>query len=112
MKLIAEWLVKALILLLTTYFIPGFRIDSFTTALIAVIILGLLNIFIKPLLLFLTLPINILTLGLFTFVVNAILLYIVSAVLGGFHIDSFMTAIVAALVIAIISGVFSVVFKV
>lgn len=112
MKLIAQWLVKALILLLTTYFVPGFRVDSFTTALIAVFILSLLNIFIKPLLLFLTLPINILSLGLFTFIVNAILLYIVSAIVPGFRFDSFTTAVVAALVMTILSTLFSLVFKV
>lgn len=112
MKLIAEWLVKALVLLLTTYFVPGFRIDSFTTALLAVVFLGLLNIFIKPLLLFLTLPINILTLGFFTFVVNALLLYIVSIVVSGFQIESFLTAVVAAFVMTILSTLFSLVFKV
>lgn len=112
MKLIANWLVKALILLLTTYFVPGFRIDSLSAALIAVLVLGLFNILIKPLLLFLTLPINILTLGLFTFVVNALLLCLASAVVPGFRIDSFTVAIVAALVIALITGVFSLVFKI
>lgn len=112
MKLVAEWLVKALILLLTTYFVPGFKIDSLVTALIAVLVLGFLNVFIKPLLLFLTLPINILTLGLFTFVVNALLLYLVSLVVPGFHLDSFITAILGALVMAILSGLFSLVFKV
>lgn len=112
MKLLANWLVKALILLLTTYLVPGFKIDSLGAALIAVAILGLLNLFIKPLLLFLTLPINILTLGLFTFVVNALLLYCVSEVVPGFHIASFTTAVMAALVIALITGIFSLVFKI
>lgn len=112
MKLIADWLVKALILLLTTYFVPGFKIDSLLTALFAVLVLGLLNIFIRPILLFLTLPINILTLGLFTFVINAVLLYLVAVVVPGFHLNSFTTAIFGALVIAVLSALFSLVFKV
>lgn len=112
MRTLAIWLVKAAILLLTAYFVPGFRIESFWTALIVVLVIGLLNIFLKPLLLFLTLPINILTLGLFTFVVNAVLLYIATLFVPGFKIDSFVTAIVAAFVIAIINGLFSLVFKV
>lgn len=112
MKALANWLVKALILLLTTYFVPGFTIDSLIVALIAVLVIGLFNIFIKPLLLFLTLPINILTLGLFTFVVNAVLLYLAAQVVPGFHIDSFLTAVVGALVIAVLSGLFALVFEV
>lgn len=111
MRTLASWLVKALILLLTAYFVPGFRIESFWTALIVVLVIGLLNIFLKPLLLFLTLPINILTLGLFTFVVNAVLLYIATVFVPGFRIDSFVTAIVAAFVMAVINGIFSLVFE-
>ncbi len=112
MKIIADLLLRALILLLATKFVPGFHIDSFTTALLAAIVLAILNFFIKPVLILLTLPVNILTLGLFTFVVNAILLYMTSALVSGFRIESFITAIVAALVIAILSGIFSIVFKV
>lgn len=112
MKLLANWLVKALILLLTAYFVPGFKIESFGAALIVVVVLAIFNIFLKPVLLFFTLPINILTLGLFTFVVNAILLYLASTIVVGFHISSFGTAIMAALVIALLSGIFSLIFKV
>ena len=111
MKLLASWLTKALILLLVTYFLPGFTVNSILTALLVVAILAVLNVVIKPILLFLTLPINMLTLGLFTFVVNAFLLYLSSLVVKGFSIDSFLTAILAALIIAIISSVVSLAFK-
>ncbi len=111
MRIIIGWFIRALILLLTTYFVPGFRINSFTTALIAVLLLGLLNVFIKPFLLVLALPANILTLGLFTFVVNAFLLYLVSLILPGFYLNSFKTAIVGALVIAFISLFFVLILR-
>lgn len=111
MKLIAEWLTKALILLLVTYFLPGFTISSFFTALMVVLVLVVFNIIIKPLFLFLTLPINILTLGLFTFVINAFLLYLSSLLVAGLKIDSFFTALLAALIIAILSSVISFAFK-
>ena len=111
MKLVIDWIVKALILLLTTYFIPGFQIDSFISALIVVLILGLLSVFVKPLLLFISLPINFLTLGLFTFVINAVLLYVAAWVVPGFNIDGFLTAVFAALVMAILSALFSLVYN-
>ncbi len=112
MKLVADWLVKAFVLLLTTYFVPGFQITSFTSALIVVLVLALLSVFVKPILLFLTLPINLLTLGLFTFIINAFLLYVAAQFVPGFTIDGFLTAIIAAFVMAIISGLISLVFKV
>ena len=112
MKTIANILVKTLIFLLTAYIVPGFNINSFVTALLVVVVLGVLNIFLKPLLILLTLPINILTLGLFTFVVNAFLLYFASLIVSGFKLESFWSAVVGALVIALLSAVFSAVFKV
>jgi putative membrane protein len=103
MKLLANWLIEALILLLTTYLVPGFRIESLGIALFVVIVLSVLNILVKPLLIILTLPINIITLGLFTFVINALLLMLASSLIRGFHIDSFGTALLAAFVIAVLS---------
>ena len=111
MKLIIELLIKAFVLLVTTRLVPGFNIDSWTTALIVAFILGVLNIFIKPILLFLTLPATILTLGLFMFVVNALLLIIASKLVSGFQIESFGTAIIAAVVITIISSLVNLFIK-
>lgn len=111
MRLIVDILVRALILLLTTYLVPGFVIDSLASALLVVIVLGILNVLVKPILLLLTLPINILTLGLFTFVINALILYLAASFVPGFRVSSFGAALFAALVIAVLSGVFSAVFK-
>jgi len=98
-----HWVITAGALLLTAYLVPGFRVKSFGSALIAALVIGLLNILIRPLLIFLTLPINILTLGLFTFVVNGIILKICAYILKDFDIDSWFSAIVGALVMAILS---------
>ena len=81
------------------YLVPGIAVASFYSALVAALILGLVNILIKPILIILTLPINILTLGLFTFVINAGLLLIVSSIVKGFEIANFSAALMAAIVL-------------
>lgn len=111
MKLLAEWIVRAFVLLAATYFVPGFKIDSYLTALVVALVLGILNVLIKPLLVIFTLPATILTLGLFMFVINAILLLIAAHFVEGFHISSFGTAILAAVVISIIGSILNVIFK-
>jgi len=105
MNWIGELVVRALILLATSYLIPGFHIGSFTTALVVAIVMAVLNFLVKPLLVFLTLPVTILTLGLFLFVINAILLIVASNFVSGFAIDSFGTALLASLVISVFSSI-------
>lgn len=92
-------------LLVIAYLLKGFHVANVTAALVAALVLGIVNVFIKPILLVLTLPLNILTLGLFTFVVNAALLKLVSAVVPGIRIDTWGTAILAAVIMALISVV-------
>lgn len=111
MKLLAEWILRAFILLATTYFVPGFQIDSYLTAFVVALVLGILNVLLKPILVLFTLPATILTLGLFMFVINAVLLIIASKFVAGFHVSSFGTAIIAAIVIAIISSIVNVIFQ-
>ena len=111
MKLIADWIMRALVLLVTAYLVPGFKIESVSTALMVALVLGILNLLIKPLLILLTLPLNILTLGLFTFVINAILLLIASNLVRGFHVNSLFTAIIASIVISIVSAIISSIIK-
>jgi len=103
MKFLVDLLVRALILLLTAYLIPGFKIDSYTTAIIVALVLAILNILVKPVLILLTLPATLLSLGLFLFVINAILLLIASNLIAGFKIESFGTAVFASLIITVIS---------
>lgn len=107
MKIILALAVNALALIITGYIVPGFNIDNLTTALLAAIILGIVNTFIRPILLFLTAPINLLTLGLFTFVVNALMLSLTASIVPGIKIDGFMSSLLAAVVLSIISTALS-----
>ena len=103
MYLLARWLVNALALLGAAYLVPGISISSFYTALTVALILGLINAVIRPILLVLTLPINILTLGLFTFVINGLLFWFVSTFIKGFMVSGFLSAVVGALVVSVLS---------
>ena len=103
--LLWSWLISSLSLLGAAYFLPGFRVEDFQAALVTAAILGIANITIRPLLLLLTLPLNILTLGLFTFVVNAIVLRIGAAFAPGFEVDGWMAAIWGAILVAVLSSV-------
>ena len=99
MKLILNWILSALVLIIATNVVTGFSIASFGTALIAAAILGLINVLIRPVILLLTLPINIVTLGLFTFIVNGLMLWIVANIVKGVTITSFSAALWAGIVI-------------
>ncbi|MFH1855414.1 MAG: phage holin family protein [bacterium] len=100
---ILRWIVNALILMLIPYIVPGMTIESFFSAMVVAVMLALVNALIKPILLVLTLPINILTLGLFTLVINGLMFYLVSAIVKGFNITNFTAAFLAALVYSVIS---------
>ena len=99
-----RWFFNAIAIYVTTLIIRGIQVPDFGAALVAALVLGIVNAFIRPLVLILTLPVNILTLGLFTLVVNAFMLYIVSAVTS-LQVSNFLAALVDALFIALISTV-------
>ncbi|MCC2631304.1 MAG: Membrane protein of unknown function [Patescibacteria group bacterium] len=101
--LIIRWFLNALALLVVANIVPGFQVDSLGWALVAALVLGIANVTIKPILVILSLPITILTLGLFTFVINALVLLGVAGILEGFSIDGFGAALLATLVLTIIS---------
>ncbi len=105
MNIILIWLINALTLIVISRILPGFHFASFYNALITALVLGLVNAVIRPIVIILTLPINILTLGIFTLVINALMLWIVQSVVKGFTIDTFSTAIWAALILWIISWI-------
>src|SRR4030042_1941674 len=107
MKLLIDLSTRMLVLLTTSYLVPGFHINSYTTALVVALVLAILNVLLKPVLIFLTLPATVLSLGLFIFVINAILLLIAARFIPGFKIDSFFTAIVASIVISLVSTLLS-----
>lgn len=107
MGLLISWLINAVTLIATTYIVPGFQISSFSSALLASLVIGLINTFIKPFLLLITLPINLLTLGLFTFVVNAVVLWLASQIVTGMTIATALDALLAAVVISAVSTILS-----
>lgn len=88
----------------TAHILPGTRVDGWGTALVVAVVLAIVNALLRPLLLILTLPLNVLTLGLFTFVIIGGLVMLVSAIVPGFHVEGFWWAIAFALVLAIING--------
>lgn len=109
MKILVNWLLSALAIFIASEIIPGFTVDSFTTAMIVALILGIVNAVIKPILVILTLPINILSLGLFTFVINAIMILLVDYLVTGFTVEGFLPALIAAFILWLISIVLHIV---
>lgn len=103
MRLLLIWILNALALLTVANFIPGIHLDSFVYAMIAAFFLGLVNTLIRPLLLLLTLPVTLLTLGLFIFVINGLLFWFVGSVLKGFVVDGFWFGVLGAVLYSIIS---------
>lgn len=111
MKLIIVWLLNALALLLVTYLVPGVHLANFSSALVAVLLLGLVNAILRPLFVLLTLPVTLLTLGLFIFVINALLFLFVGDVLQGFQVDGFGSALLGSIAYSAISWLLASVFR-
>ena len=107
MRLIATWLINALALLALPYIFDSIRMDGFYTALVTALVLGLINALIRPLFILLTLPINLLTLGLFTFVINGLLFWFVASFVSGFVVAGFWPAVGGAIVYGFISWLLS-----
>ncbi|HLJ76450.1 MAG TPA: phage holin family protein [Acidobacteriaceae bacterium] len=106
LRLLVKWLLHAVALLITANLVPGFLIRSFGAALLAVIVIGFLNATIGAVLKLLTLPIGILTLGLFFLVINAIMLEVAGSIVPGFRVVTFGAALIGALVLAILQMLF------
>lgn len=102
MKLIIKWLLSAAALLLVAYLYSGVQIHSFGSAMIAALVIGLLNTIIRPILVILTLPVTIITVGLFLLVVNGLMFWMASGILGGFHVTGFWAAMLGALIYSVL----------
>lgn len=100
MRLLLNLLIGGLAVFVAAYVLPGVRVDSFLTAVIVAIVLGAANAVIRPILVLLTLPVTILTLGLFVFIINALMVLLVAAVVPGFSVESFWTALLFSLVVS------------
>ena len=107
MRLLLVWLINAVALLAVPYLIPSISVDSFGTALVAALALGLVNTVIRPILVILTLPATLLTLGLFIFVINGLLFWFVGDLLHGFHVAGFWAGVFGSIVYSVISWLLS-----
>lgn len=106
MNFILRLLVSAVAVLLTAWLLPGVAIQSFGYAIIVALILALLNLIIKPILIFLTIPITIVTLGLFLLVINALMILLASEIVSGFYVDGFWWALLYSLILSLFSYLF------
>jgi len=107
MRLLLVWLINAAALLALPYLLPSISVEGFASALVAALVLGLVNAILRPVLVLLTLPVTLLTLGLFIFVINGLLFWFVGSFIRGFHVNGFWPAVFGAIVYSIISWLLS-----
>jgi putative membrane protein len=102
MRLLINWFVYSLAIGIAAYILPGVRLDGIFAALVAAMILGFVNGFLRPILFFFTLPLTILTLGLFTFVLNALMVLLAASIVPGFHVNGFWWALLFSFILSIV----------
>jgi putative membrane protein len=103
LHLLLRWIVNAAALLLVAYLYPGVQVESFFAAAMAALVLGLINAVIRPILVILTLPVTLLTLGLFLFVINALMFWLVAEIVKGFHVNGFLAALIGSVLYSVIT---------
>ena len=111
MHLLLRLLVNAVAFYLIARYVPGFHVASFTAAIIAALIFGIVNAIVRPLVLLITLPLTILTLGIFVLIVNALMMWLTASIAPGFRVDGFTPAFIGALVMMIVSFLTTQLFK-
>ena len=107
MRLLLVWLINALALIAVAYLMPGVSVSTFGAALIAALVLGLINAVVRPILVLLTLPVTLLTLGLFIFVLNGLLFWMVGTWLEGFEVSGFWSGVLGAILFSVVSWLLS-----
>ena len=105
MKILLKWLISAMAIILTAYLLPGVMVASIISAIWLAALLAIINVLIRPLFVLLTLPINIITLGLFTFVINALLILLAESIIKGFDVAGFWWAMLFSVVLSLVSYV-------
>ncbi|MFC0167849.1 phage holin family protein [Pseudoduganella danionis] len=110
MRLVLTWLINAIALLAIPYLMHSVEVTSLGAALVAALVLGLVNTLIRPVLLLLTLPVTLVSLGLFIFIINGFMFWLVAQWVDGFHVDSFLSAIGGALLYSVISWALTTLF--
>lgn len=106
MKFLVKLLVSALVVLLTGYLLPGVNVDGFGVAILVAVVLAILNTLVKPILVILTIPLTILTLGLFLLVINAVIILLAGSLIGGFSLDSFWWALLFSIIVSVIMSIY------
>ncbi len=105
MNIFLRWILFAALIVFTAWIIPGITVSNFLSAMLVCVILALINAFIKPLLTFITIPINVLTLGLFSFVINALMLWLAGYITPGFAVNGFLSALLGSIILAVFTPV-------
>ena len=105
MKLLIRLIVTAILVVLLSNLMTGVHVDSFVTAMLVAVVLGLLNLFIKPILVVLTLPVTVVTFGLFLLVINALMILLCTNIVGGFHVDTFFTALLFSIILSLLQSI-------
>lgn len=103
-RFLVHWLIVAVALWLTAYILPGVHVDSMAALAVAAFVLGFINAVVRPVMILLTLPITIFTLGLFLFVINGLVLWLAAAIVPGFAVDGFWWAVLGALLVSVVSS--------
>ena len=103
MNIVIKWIVNALIIIVAAYLLPGVHVMNFWTALVLALVMGVLNVLVKPLLVILTLPITLVTFGLFLLVINALMVLLASHLVPGFTVDGFWWALLFSIVVSLIN---------
>lgn len=111
MGIIVKWLISTVAIIITAYLLPGVTVSGFLAAVIGAAVLAIINTIIKPILVILTLPINILSLGLFTLVINALLVMLMAYIVEGFDVANFWWALLFGVILSIVNSILSKVFK-
>lgn len=109
-RLVLKWVLNSFALYFVMKIIPGIQIDRFQDLLVAALVIGLLNAFLRPIIILLTLPVTMLTLGLFTLVINGLMFYLAAYLVSGFHVTGFGAAFLAALLFSLFSFVLNMIF--
>ena len=104
LKMFLKWVIYALLIVFVAWIIPGIGVENFLSAMLVCVVIALINIFIRPLVEFISLPVNFLTLGLFSLVINALLLMLAGFITPGFEVDGFLSALLGSILLAILAG--------
>ncbi len=103
MTILINWLLSAIVIFVTAYILPGVQLSGFVSAFVVAVVLGVINVLVKPVIILLTLPLTVVTLGLFAFVINALMILLASAVVPGFSVDSFWWALLFSIILSFIN---------